>query len=244
MRLLILFAFPREVRETLRTIGRARRVNAYPFRAFLVHQPTHLITVAETGLGIDNARRVLLHLVQREAPDGVISIGYCGALTADVSVGEVILASRICGIEGGKIENISLSDDTDIYGRLSSHLALRAGTFLTMKEWIRKRDLVPLLTRDMLVPVCDMETYGLALLCRERTIPFIGLRAVSDGADQDIAFDPWSVCDTSGTYRLTRAAKLFLGRPHLLTHARDLHRNARIASRNLAHAINSLLHLL
>jgi hypothetical protein len=89
-----------------------------------------------------------------------------------------------------------------------------------------------------------METFALARLSLHHKLPFFAVRAVSDGADVDLAFDLQEVCDSAGTYRLTRALKLFLTRPHLLTHALSLRRSSRIASTNLARAASALLQVL
>jgi hypothetical protein len=89
-----------------------------------------------------------------------------------------------------------------------------------------------------------METFGLARLSLDHKLPFFAVRAVSDGADLDLAFNPRSVCDSEGTYRLTRALRLFLTRPRLLAHALALRRNSKIASHNLARATSALLQIL
>jgi adenosylhomocysteine nucleosidase len=244
MKLLLLYAFPREVRDILRLIGRRERIDGLPFSAFSVAHPSHALTAAETGLGAGNAARVLLHMVRVDRPDRVISLGYCGGLSPDAAVGDVIWASEVCLVEGQQVESLSLPHDRKLLEKLSMRTPLRAGTFLTTKEWTKKQELARHVTPGMTLPVCDMETFGLARLCHEQKLPFLALRAVSDGADTDLAFDPWSVCDGNGTYRTTRALKFFLTRPRLLIHAMDLRRNSKIASRNLAHAVNGLLRLL
>lgn len=241
MRLLILAAFPREVGEAVRTMGRKAGIHGLPFRAYSVRHPTHALTVAETGLGIENATRVFLRMLQAGRFDAVISLGYCGALSHDASVGDLIWASRVQLIEGERVETLTLPDDRKLLETLSLRLPIRAGTFLTLKEWMKKRELVRFVSPDMTLPVCDMETFGIARLSLQRDLPFFAVRAVSDGADQDLPFDPRCVCDDAGTYRLSRALRLFLTRPRLLGRAIKLRQSSRIASCNLALAVNALL---
>jgi nucleoside phosphorylase len=244
MRLLFLAAFPREVMEAVRMMGRRARIHGLPFRAFCVRHPTHVLTVAETGMGTENAARVFLRMLQVGKFDVVISLGYCGALSHDAAVGDLIWASRVCLIEGERVETLILPDDRKLLETLSLRLPIRAGTFLTLKGWRKKQELVRFLAPDMTLPVCEMETFALARLSLHHKLPFFAVRAVSDGADVDLAFDPQEVCDSAGTYRLTRALKLFLTRPHLLTHALSLRRSSRIASTNLARAASALLQVL
>lgn len=228
----------------MRMLGRTERIDGLPFRAFRVNHPSHELTMVETGMGVGNAERVLLHLLQTDRPDMVLSLGYCGALSPDTSVGDVIWASSVCLIEGQKVETLSLPDNRELFEKLALRFSLRAGTFITMKEWMKKRDVVRLVVPEMMHPVCDMETFGLAWLCESRKLHFLALRAVSDDAATDLLFDPWSVCDKSGIYSVARAMRLFLTRPHLLSHATELQRNSKIASSNLAQAVSALIRVL
>jgi nucleoside phosphorylase len=244
MKLLLFAAFPREIREAVRMIGRRARIHGLPFRAFCVRHPSHTLTVAETGLGIENATRVFLRMLQAGRFDAVISLGYCGALSRDASVGDLIWASKIRLIEGERVETLFLPDDRKLLETLSLRLPIRAGTFLTLKGWMKKQELVRFVAPDMTLPVCEMETFGLARLSLHHKLPFFAIRAVSDGVDVDLAFDPRSVCDSGGTYRLTRALRFFLTRPRLLAHALTLRRSSKIASHNLARAASALLQVL
>ncbi|MGD0228812.1 MAG: hypothetical protein ABSC19_00450 [Syntrophorhabdales bacterium] len=244
MRLVLFSALSREVRETTRMLGGRTRLQGLPFRAFCVRHPSHSLTFAETGMGIESATRVFLHMLQRDRPDAAISLGYCGSLSPDASIGDLIWASKVCLVEGRGVETLALDDALGVLGTLSSRLPIRAGTFLTLNRWRKKHELVRTIPQGMPLPVCDMETFGLARLSVDHGLPFFAIRAVSDASGEDIPFDPWSVCDSSGTYRLYRALGLFLSRPHLLAHAIKLRRNSKIASRNLALAVSALLQIL
>ncbi len=228
----------------MRMLGRTERIDGLPFKTFRVSDPSQKLTMVETGMGVGNAARVLLHLLQADRPDAVLSLGYCGALSPEASVGDVVWASSVCLIDGQKIETLSLPDKRELLEKLSLRFPVRAGTFITMKEWMKKRDIVPFVVPGMVLPVCDMETFGLARLCDSHKLPFLALRAVSDGADKDLPFDPWSVCDRSGIYSAARAMRFFLTRPHLLSHAIELYRNSKIASSSLAQAVSALIRLM
>jgi len=244
MQLLILFALPSEARPTIGILGGSERIHGLPFKAFCVDHPSHEITMAETGMGVENATGVFLHLLQTDKPDAVLSIGYCGALSPEASVGDVVLASSVCLIEGQNVETLSLPDNRELFGKLASRFPVRAGTFITMKKWMKKRDIAPYVARGMMSPVCDLETFGVAQICRSRALPFFALRAVSDGADTEIFFDPWDVCDKNGKYSAARAMRCFLTRPHLLSHVIELYRSSKIASSNLAQAVSALIQLM
>ena len=85
-------------------------------------------------------------------------------------------------------------------------LPIRAGTFFTLKGWMKKQELARFVAPDTALPVCEMETFALAEVSLRHKLPFFAVRAVSDAADVDLAFDPQAVCDNAGTYRLTRCS--------------------------------------
>ncbi len=219
MNLFILSAFLRETGETVRALGPRRRLRGLPYRAFRVDHPTHVLTFAETGMGAANASGVLARMLDVERPDGVISLGYCGALRPGVLVGDLVWASRVCLANGRETETLDLGHASGLGEALSSRLPLQSGTFFTLDRWMRKQDLVRLLPPAAPLPVCDMETYGLARLSAARQVPFFAIRAVSDAAGDEIPFDPWCICDSRGVYRPLKAVRLFLSRPGLLAHA-------------------------
>ena len=225
-------------------MGLRGKIEGLPFRAYLLDHPTHELIMVETGLGVGNAERAFLRMLDNDLPDAVISLGYCGALDSQVSVGDVISSSNCCLIDGKSLESLSLPGRLNLAGKFPPRPPVRAGTFITVREWMKKGDIVPFVNSEMVLPVCDMETYAIARLCREHDLPFLAVRAVTDGADLDLPFNPWRVCDDKGTYRTSRALRLFLSRPHLLVHGIELMKNSRTASRNLARAVNALLRAL
>ena len=244
MKLLLLYAFPEEIKELLAAVGRAEEVHRLPFRAFRAFHPKHQLLVAETGLGIESARRVFCRMSEPDAPDGVISLGYCGALSPDASVGDLVWASEVCLVERQEIHVLSLPDCRETFDKLGLSLPVRAATFLTMKGWMKKSEVARFVTPEMKLPVCDMETFALAQLSSRRDIPFHGIRAVSDGVDRELAFDPRDVCNGDGFYSAARALRLLLIRPRLIPHMIEMRRDSRIASRNLARAVRALVELL
>ena len=143
-------------------MGRRARIHGLPFRAFCVRHPTHTLTVAETGMGIENATRVFLRMLQAGRFDAAISLGYCGALSHDASVGDLIWASRVCLIEGERIETLILPDERKLLETLCVRLPIRAGTFFTLKGWMKKQELARFVAPDTALPVCEMETFALA----------------------------------------------------------------------------------
>ena len=244
MRLLVLSALSREVRSVVRPLEGRRRLPDLPFKAFAAHRLSHEIAFAETGMGFENAARVFDRAASVIRPDAVISLGYCGGLTAGASVGTLVWATAVCLLNGRSTEILRLPARDRVLGRLSSTLEVRPATFLTLREWMKKADILPHVPAGAPLPVCEMETFGMAKIALERSLPFYAIRSVSDGEGEEIGFDPTAVCDASGTYRPARAIAFFISHPGLLSHAIKLHRGSKTASRNLGRAVEMLLQAL
>ncbi len=244
MRLLILYAVPREFGDAARLLGRRTRLPGLPFRAFRFRHPAHTVLAAETGVGIESAARVFLRIIESEKADAVVSLGYCGALTPAADIGDLVWASQVCLVREGHVERLPLPDPGGLLEAVSGRLPIRTATFFTLAGPMKKREIVPLVLPGAPLPVCDMETFALAQHSAAAGLPFFAIRSVSDRYDEDIPFDPRAVCDRSGTYRPHLAVRLFLTRPGLLPAALKLSRTSKVASRSLAQALDAFLRAL
>jgi adenosylhomocysteine nucleosidase len=244
MRLLVLYAMHREIGKAARLLGRRTRLPGLPFRAFRFRHPAHTVLAAETGVGVESAGRVFLRIIEAEKVDAAVSLGYCGALSPDADIGDLVWASRVCLVRNGRLEVLPMSDPDKLLEVVSGSLPIRPGTFFTLAGPMKKREIAPLVPAGTPLPVCDMETFALAQHSAAAGLPFFAVRSVSDRYDEDIAFDPRAVCDRFGTYRPHLAIRLLLSRPGLLPAALRLSKGSRIASRSLAQALDALLRAL
>ena len=237
----MLYAVPREFGAAARLLGGKTRLSGLPFRTLRFRHPAHTVLPVETGVGVESAGRVFLRIIESEKVDGAVSIGYCGALTPDADIGDLLWASRVCLVRCGRLETLSLSDPGGLLASLSRSLPIRPAVFFTLPEPMKKREVVPLVPAGTPLPVCDMETFALAQHSAAAGLPFFAIRSVSDRHDEDIPFDPRAVCNASGIYSPYRAARLFISRPGLLPAALRLGRSSKRASRSLAQALDALL---
>jgi len=233
------------MRTLFRSLDSLVRLDHVPLKAFRALHFSHEITFVETGVGIERAVRPF-DLITRagKPPEGVISIGYCGGLVPGASVGDLVWATAVHLVDEGRPEVLLLPDQDRVFQRLSSSTPILEGTFFTLRRWMKKADVLARVPAGVPLPVCEMETFGLARLARERGLPFFAIRSVSDGDREEVGFDPSAVCDSAGIYRPSRALALFISRPHLLGSAMKLRRNASIASRSLARGVEALLKIL
>ncbi len=240
---LFLAALHREISGIVRMCG-ARRYSTHPYRSFRGSYLSHHIAIAETGIGMAAAARNAAAAIGSITPDLVVSCGYAGALTGELHVGDVLLASVVQSVSTNSVDAATLPDPAGLRQAMASSSGAHDGTLVTMAAWAKKSELLRLIG-DIRTPIaCDMETFALAGLCRERHIPLLSVRAISDGAHDEVPFDPARLCNAAGRYGALRSAGFFVTHLRFLPDLPKLRRSSAMATRNLTRALDHLLHLL
>lgn len=112
---------------------------------------------------------------------GLISFGIAGGLTGEVPVGTLILASEVyCG-KGG----VYKTDETwrkDLEEVLKSEISAVTGPMISLPHALESEDQKRGAHTDTGAFGVDMESFGVAKAAKEMKVPFIVIRAVSDGA--------------------------------------------------------------
>ena len=243
-RLALFAAFPQEIKPIIKNFNTARAVQANPFKIFLAESSSYQIIVILTGVGVSNAEAAMRYVLEQYNPDSVISIGFGGALYKGAGIGDLVWASRVLLISEDKKNFLDLPDTGETLRVLSEKITIHAGSVLSLERWMNKKEIKQALRLELSFPVCDMETYPLAYLSVQRGLPFFGIRAVTDTADEEIPFNPYEVCDKSGNYRISKALKLILKKPKLIPEITRLGKNSKSASLRLSRAVQSLIEIL
>jgi adenosylhomocysteine nucleosidase len=218
------------------------RVSAFHGKSFeLAGQFCVLVT---SGMGMRKASEAARTLIEAVSPRCLISFGIAGAVEVDLAIGDVVAAETVCrlGPEGttalqqlepwtqGAREAVSRS----LAGR-SAHLFI--GTAVTTGgSQVTKNQL-----GDMLHPVLEMETAGMALVAAEHGIPLLSIRAISDGPRAPLPIDPAEMMDEEANLRLGRIFMAIMRRPSVIRQFGRMMQNTRIAADNAALALIELL---
>ncbi len=134
--------------------------------------------VLMTGIGLQSARKQLTAMLDRiERPDLVLSIGLAGGLRPGFNFGQSLLIDRVSTLADTK----GIAADLD---RLSSNLheRMRVQSLLTLSSPALTAHAKQQLAQQTAAVACDMETYAIADVCRQRQIAWIGARVISDTA--------------------------------------------------------------
>jgi adenosylhomocysteine nucleosidase len=252
MRIVLFSAFPQEIRYIVRGL-RASMCVRLPFTTYAARFSSHDISIVLTGMGIRSVEAAMAYAFKEHRPDVVISAGFGGALYPGIGAGELVAASKIYLLSSSAFERkdtFSSGHDVHIcettagytfFRGLYDRAEIREGSIVTLRNWMRKEDVRAMLPRDLLLPVCDMETFPLARYTQQAGIPFLALRSITDCSDEDIPEELLSVSDASGAYRFSRAVRLLLGKPRLIPRSMKLGIRSTIASRRMGEAVKTIL---
>lgn len=239
---LIFAALPEEYRCLLKAAGPWRMVCRQPFRMFGRSVAGREWRLIETGMGRERITRATAWAVQEGLPDLVLSVGFCGSLTADLPVGSVVLGQSFQLLQSLEEQCEAAPIGYREAGRgiveLCRTLPARCAPVVTLlrpqaKQLLRRRFAAA-------ATVIDMESYFAAGFARDHGLPFLCLRAVSDGAQDEIEFDLDSI-STNGRVRILKVLALLYRRPNLLPVFHHAWQRSRLAAKELAQATIALM---
>ena len=205
---------------------------AWSFQAF-----GNSVTLIRSGIGIRKAAGAALAAADLQ-PAAIVSAGFCGSLSPGVAVGEVFLAETLYRYSSGSL-SCALTAGSNFTGSIGS--GLRKGTFITSDEIIGKDRLYPLLPDPSAMNMLDMESFAVAETCYAHGIDFAAIRSVSDTADQDPSRLFRQVSDYDHNIRMAQVALSLIKKPSILPELLLLSKNAAIAGRSLAKAVEQTL---
>jgi len=245
----IVTAMPEEraaVLKAMRQVTRQQPDGLLLYRGQLAQREVCLV---EGGIGTSAAARATKRLIDTQRPSLLISAGYCGAVRLGPAVGDLVLCSRLLSADRERVQELLLPDSQPTAARLAAELqrfGLRVwqGSFITTRAITSKDAISARLPEDMAHPVLEMESASVALAANGAGIPFIGLRAVSDDASEELKFSLEEICDANGQVAIGRVLWLLARRPLLLAQFLRLAAGSAKAGQALGKALEKIVPLL
>jgi adenosylhomocysteine nucleosidase len=198
------------------------------------------VATVECGTGRQRAERATQALIDAHAPRWLLSIGFSGALTDQLRIGDVVVAHRIvpADLEGDpdtaglKIDIKMVSDEAK--GLYVGRIATARHIVHTVAE---KQSLA---ARTGAIAV-DMESLAVAEVCRERKVKFLAVRGISDDCSADLPSEVLSVLGGTGSIRAGAVLGALWKRPSSYKDLWRLRQNATLAADRLALYLISML---
>jgi adenosylhomocysteine nucleosidase len=225
--------------EESRLSGNCRQVRArYGAREVLL---------AQTGPGRDNAERAARLVLDECRSRSAVAVGYAGALTVDLEIADLVLCEEMYRLRDGETLSSAVQCDQGLLELATKALergglAARRGNSVTVDEECSDPRAKEGLGRLGPVHVVEMENYWLARESRERGVPFLAVRAISDTLAESLP-EGCDFVDRRGETEVGRAALHVLRHPGSVLPILRLGRNAGQATANLTAFATAFLEL-
>jgi adenosylhomocysteine nucleosidase len=242
---LIFYAFGRELAPFRKTIERRWPITANGLRGFGGIARGVEFTAIATGIGParanDAAERALAAYPE---VDMIITVGVAGALSPNLEVGDIVVASRFV-LDGGDAEDRRRGIEmeprrVEAVQNLLNELgfAVSAGCLLTSGGVVASADEKREARFRHSAIAVDMESAAIALAVASRDLPLICIRSIMDTAADNIFAGGLSA---DGRIRPLKAAGALLKEPASILRVPRLLRNLTVASRTLGGALEGIL---
>ena len=188
---------------------------------------TRIITI-ESGAGQSSAARATDALIVAHRPRLVISAGFAGGLRDGIERGHIVMADAIVNEAGQRLA-------IDLRIERGAQPSLHVGSLTTVDRIARtSADKRKLHERTGGIAV-DMESFAVAEVCRKFATPFMSIRVVSDGVNDQLPREIGAlVRKRSVAGRLGVALAAFTRRPSAVKDLWKLRENALEQAERLA----------
>jgi len=217
--LAIVAALEREISAFIRPATRIHHTHAGRSFTFFELDDTVLVCA---GIGLDAARRAAEAIISIYQPKALQSVGFAGALTSTLHVGDIFTPAIIVDARDGSRTQLENGEGTLI-------------TFMSVAGAQQKASLAQAYSAQAV----DMEAAAVATAARAHGIPFTATKVISDGLDFDMP-ETARFIDSNGQFQTARFAAFVALRPWLWPRVATLARNSSKAAAALArHLKNS-----
>jgi adenosylhomocysteine nucleosidase len=167
------------------------------------------VTVLLTGIGGENTKKAM-STIPLEMQDLCISAGLAGALDGNLKIREIVVGRTAQNSDHSQ----ESESDVDLVGLANACGARVVNVFLTSRTIVvtadEKRSL------SAFGSVVEMETGHILAIARQRKVPAVGVRAISDAADEDLPLDFGRIADSRGHVKVGALLRELALHPHRL----------------------------
>lgn len=245
MKIGIITAMPEETGALVRALRLTEKTRMGGRAVHQAQLSGHELMIVEAGMSFTNATTAARQLISEMRPDLLISAGFCGGISAELQVGDVVVATGLMIVSESGVHEVHATIPAacrDFVSRQSDEgRRVFGGLFATTTVIMQKTRLAALLPAGAPFPVVEMESAAIAQLAGENGIPFCGIRAVSDPFDEELGFSLDEFCDQQMRIRIPRVLATIVRKPRIIPQLLRLARNSRVAAGRLSQAVERFL---
>lgn len=239
----LVVAMSQEIHPFLRYARGRKRTPIGKFQGYRFELSGRDCLLVRSGIGLERAMLATRALLAEVRPQLLISFGIGGGTEADLHVGDVLLGRESCQLDATGVsqfrplvlltENAQKAISQVLQPRRASVVL---GTIVTTPG---SQNLQP--RPELLHPVLDMETAGVAKVAEEMGIALLALRGLSDTPQEPIPFDIEAFTSGKARPRLRRISGTLLQHPGIIFKLIRLSQNTEKAAQNAALALVTAL---
>jgi adenosylhomocysteine nucleosidase len=188
-----------------------------------------------SGMGAGNAREAARKALEASDYQMCISAGLSGALSRMLAAGEVVVAERVRRMD----EGTAVTCDAYLVEQAATSGARRVATSVTAGRIVHSATEKAELAR--LGEVVDMESYEVAAAAKERGIPVVVIRSISDTATDELPAGMETLVDEFGRAKVGAALWMVVKRPWTLRGLMRLGRDSKDAAEKLAYFVKGFI---
>ncbi|MDH4192555.1 MAG: hypothetical protein OEV70_00165 [Nitrospirota bacterium] len=157
---------------------------------------SHVLLI-QTGIGPEKARSITRKVLESESWDVVISTGFAGALNhspiGSLVIGQEVLLGQYADLlSDSEPQRIACHPEwvhTSLNIKLTGPYPLQGGRFVTMDRVLTQASQKQILGKRTGAVAVDMESGAIGQVAQQYGIPFLIVRAISDGVNEDLPVD-------------------------------------------------------
>lgn len=155
------------------------------------------VLLIQTGIGAEKARSITQKILEGESWDVVISTGFAGALNSS-PIGSLVIGQEV--LLGQSADLLFDSEpqrivchpewvNTSLNIQLNGPYPVQGGRFVTMDRVLTQALQKQILGKRTGAVAVDMESGAIGQVAQQHGIPFLIVRAISDGVNEDLPVD-------------------------------------------------------
>jgi nucleoside phosphorylase len=236
----VLAALPEEAAALRRRLHDVSELEGLPCAALAAQLGAARIVLAVTGMGERNAQRGLSALLSRVSVQRLLVIGVSGALSHGLSPGALLVGEHVVS-EAGEVHH----PDPALLQLAREAAPARPAVLVSASQIAdsphAKQRLWQLPSVAPADAAVDLESATFAAVAAARGVPWLCLRAISDGAEESLPSLLNGCRERGGGIRRGAVALRLLADPRPLPALLELRRRVRRASRVLGQAVELVL---
>jgi adenosylhomocysteine nucleosidase len=195
------------------------------------------------GVGKDRAREAAELLFEEHGPSVLVSLGYAGALSPELKRGDIVLSAYSMNQHQGQPRAMDVAFEERLRGIAdeSHEHHVYVGPLYTADKIVARHEEKKEIFEKTNAPIVDMESFSVYQVARNQGIPFVGIHAITDTAEEDIPaleiINPFLA--SSSPWRYPQLFWDIARKPRFVVDLLMLNHDAQVAGRGLTHFLNS-----